>query len=389
MKSLAIAAMNLRRFMRERANIFFVFIFPMLLILVLGSVFGGGFDTRLGVVALGSGELTSATVESLEARDEFVVHRRDDRDAAIRAVERGELEAALIIPAGYDDAVRAGGAVEIDFVARPGQQASNIRRTIEAMLADRMALPRVAAFVAAEGAGTFDDAFALAEAVAAQAGGVQVTTTVSGEPIVFDQFGQFDLGAQQQLVLFMFLTSLAGSAALIQTRRIGVARRMFATPTPVRSILLGEGLGRFGVALVQGVFIMVGTLLMFGVRWGDPLSAIVILLAFGLVGSGAAMLMGALFHNDQQAAPVGVFLGLGTAALGGCMMPLQVMELFAPAVWTVAHVTPHAWALEAFEDLVLNGAGLGDVLPYVGILLAYAAGFYALAVWRLRAVLTR
>ncbi len=387
MKSLTIAAMNLRRFIRERANIFFVFIFPMLLILVLGSVFGGGFDTRLGVVALGSGELTSATVESLEARDEFVVHRQDDRDAVIRAVERGELEAALIIPAGYDDAVRTGGAVEIDFVARPGQQASNLRRTIEAVLADRMALPRVAAFVAAEGAGTFDDALARAEA--AQAGGVQVTTTVSGEPIVFDQFGQFDLGAQQQLVLFMFLTSLAGSAALIQTRRIGVARRMFATPTPVRSILLGEGLGRFGVALVQGVFIMVGTLLMFGVRWGDPLSAIVILLVFGLVGSGAAMLMGALFHNDQQAAPVGVFLGLGTAALGGCMMPLQVMELFAPAVWTVAHVTPHAWALEAFEDLVVNGAGLGDVLPFVGILLAYAAGFYTLAIWRLRAVLTR
>ena len=388
MKPLAIAAMNLRRFMRERANIFFVFIFPMLLILVLGSVFGGGFDTRLGVVALGSGELTSATVDSLEARDEFVVQRQDDRETVIRAVERGELEAALIIPAGYDDAVRAGGAVEIDFVARPGQQASNIRRTIEAVLADRMALPRVAAFVAAEGAGTFDAALARAEA-AAQAGGVQVTTTVAGEPIVFDQLGQFDLGAQQQLVLFMFLTSLAGSAALIQTRRIGVARRMFATPTPVRSILLGEGLGRFGVALVQGVFIMVGTLLMFGVRWGDPLSAIVILLVFGLVGSGAAMLMGALFHNDQQAAPVGVFLGLGTAALGGCMMPLQVMELFAPTVWMVAHVTPHAWALEAFEDLVVNGAGLGDVLPYVGILLAYAAGFYALAVWRLRAVLTR
>ena len=387
MKSLTIAAMNLRRFIRERANIFFVFIFPMLLILVLGSVFGGGFDTRLGVVALGSGELTSTTVDSLEARGEFVVQRRNDRDAVIRAVERGELEAALIIPAGYDDAVRTGGAVEIDFVARAGQQASNLRRTIEAVLADRMALPRVAAFVAAEEAGTFDAALARAEA--AQAGGVEVTTTVSGEPIVFDQFGQFDLGAQQQLVLFMFLTSLAGSAALIQTRRIGVARRMFATPTPVRSILLGEGLGRFGVALVQGVFIMVGTLLMFGVRWGDPLSAIVILLVFGLVGSGAAMLMGALFHNDQQAAPVGVFLGLGTAALGGCMMPLQVMELFAPAVWTVAHVTPHAWALEAFEDLVVNGAGLGDVLPFIGILLAYAAGFYALAIWRLRVVLTR
>ena len=38
---------------------------------------------------------------------------------------------------------------------------------------------------------------------------------------------------------------------------------------------------------------------------------------------------------------------------------------------------------------MVNGAGLGDVLPFIGILLAYAAGFYALAIWRLRAVLTQ
>ena len=46
MKSFAIAATNLRRFIRDRGNIFFVFIFPMLLILVLGSSFGGDFNDR-------------------------------------------------------------------------------------------------------------------------------------------------------------------------------------------------------------------------------------------------------------------------------------------------------------------------------------------------------
>ena len=63
MKALAIAASNLRRFARERANVFFVLILPMLLILVLGSVFGRGFDLRLGLVAPGTGDLTSALVE--------------------------------------------------------------------------------------------------------------------------------------------------------------------------------------------------------------------------------------------------------------------------------------------------------------------------------------
>ena len=318
-----------------------------------------------------------------------MVHRHDDRDSVVRAVERGELEAGLILPPNYDDAVRTGDTVEIDFIARPGQDSLSIRRTIDALLAEQMTLPRIAAFVAGEGAATYDQALVQAAAAIAETDGVQVTSTIAGQSAVARPSGQFDLGAQQQLMLFMFLTSLAGSAALVQTRRLGIARRMFATPTTVRTILLGEGLGRFGVALVQGVYIMLGTMLMFGVRWGDPVGAVLIVMAFGLVGSGAAMLMGALFSNDQQAAPVGVFLGLGTAALGGCMMPLYVMELFAPAVWTVAHVMPHAWALEAFEALALNDGGVADVLPFLGILLAYAAGFYALAIWRLRAVLTR
>ena len=390
MKALAIAASNLRRFTRDRANVFFVLILPMLLILVLGSVFGRGFDLRVGLVAPGSGDLTTAMVEALEAHEAFVVYRHDDRDTVIRAVERGELEAGLIIPAGYDETIRAGDAVEIDFIARPGQDSLSIRRTIDAILAEQMALPRIAAFVSGESAVSYDQALAQAAAVTDEVGGVQVATTVAGEPSVRRaSWGQFDLGAQQQLMLFMFLTSLAGSAALVQTRRLGIARRMFATPTPVRTILLGEGLGRFAVALVQGVYIMLGTMLIFGVRWGDPFSAILIVVAFGLVGSGAAMLMGALFSNDQQAAPVGVFLGLGTAALGGCMLPLYVMELFAPGVWIAAHITPHAWALEAFEALVRDDGGIGDVLPFLGILLGYAAAFYALAIWRLRAVLTR
>jgi len=40
-KVLWIALANLRRMFRARANIFFVFVFPMVLILVLGATFGG------------------------------------------------------------------------------------------------------------------------------------------------------------------------------------------------------------------------------------------------------------------------------------------------------------------------------------------------------------
>jgi ABC-2 type transport system permease protein len=128
------------------------------------------------------------------------------------------------------------------------------------------------------------------------------------------------------------------------------------------------------------------TLFIFGVDWGDPLGAVAVLVAFAAVGAGAAMLMGAVFANAEQAGGVGVMAGLGLAALGGCMLPL---ELFSPTLRRVAHITPHAWAVDAFSDLVQRGGTLIDILPELGVLTLYAAVLLTLASWRLRVVITR
>ena len=79
---------------------------------------------------------------------------------------------------------------------------------------------------------------------------------------------------------------------------------------------------------------------------------------------------GTLFSSEQQAAPVALLLGLGLAALGGSMAPLEV---FPPTARTIAHVTPHAWANDAFSKLLDHGGDLVTVLPQVGVLLAFAA----------------
>ncbi len=389
MKSFAIAATNLRRFIRDRGNIFFVFIFPMLLILVFGTSFGGDFNARLAVVVESDGELARDLVTRLEGLDTVNVVTVDTEAAAVRGVERGELEAAVIIPADYDAAITAGATVDLEFLARSGQEGSSLRSNFESVVIQQAVVLRAARFAESEGLAAFGDALATAQLVADNLNPVTVEVTAVGEAFALDLLGQFDSSAQTQLLLFVFLTSLAGSAALIQTRRLGVAKRMIATPTSVRDVLVGEGLGRFLVAMVQGTFIMLGTWLIFGVDWGDPILATVILLLFALVGSGAAMLMGALFSNDEQAGGMGVLFGLGFAALGGCMVPLQVFELISPGLYKVAHITPHAWGLEAFDSIVLNNGTFSDIAVFLAILVGYAVVLYVLAIWRLRVVLTR
>lgn len=55
---------------------------------------------------------------------------------------------------------------------------------------------------------------------------------------------------------------------------------------------------------------------------------------------------------------------------------------------TVAHITPHAWAMDGYAELVRRDGTVVDILPYLGILLAYAATLLGLASWRLRRSIT-
>lgn len=387
---LGIAAVALRRMLRDRSNLFFVFILPLLLVLLIGMQFGGSFEPHLALhVDDGAGALADDLVEAVEAADVFVIDRVDDVDAVVDRVGRGAAAAGLTIPAGYDAALRDGATVEVGLIVSPSTTDQGVATTVRAAVSEQAATVRAARTVADASGVSFDEALARVQAVAADVPGVAVETSRLGESAFsdFEGLGQFDLGASSQLLLFVFLTSLAGSATLIQARQWGVSRRMLSTPTSARQIVLGEALGRFAVALVQAAYIVVGTRVIFGVDWGDPVGAAAVIVVFCLVSAGAAMLLGATFSNDAQAGGVGIGVGLGLAALGGSMAPIEV---FSDTMQRVAHlVTPHAWANDAFAELVRRGGGVGDIVVELAVLLAVAAVLVTIASWRLHRVLVR
>jgi ABC-2 type transport system permease protein len=91
-KALAIAGSNLRRTLRERSNVFFIFLFPMLMIFVLGAAFGGSGEPRLGVAVERPGPLADRLVALLSAEGGAEVRRAASGAAVVAAVERGEYE---------------------------------------------------------------------------------------------------------------------------------------------------------------------------------------------------------------------------------------------------------------------------------------------------------
>ncbi len=382
-KVFAIAGINLHRLLRDKTGAFFMFVFPFLIILALGAAFGSGFTPTLGVVVpKDAGALGSDLRARFEATEDLDVQSFADPALLRTAVERGEVEGGLVIPAGYDDRIRAGETVPLTYLARPGGSGTELQIVVNGVVDEQSVVVRAARFAVSEGAAAgFAEALTKAEALQATFPTVDATARTAGGATI----GTFGSGAAQELILFVFLTSLSASAMLIETRRSGITRRMLASPTGVRTILVGETLGRYAIALVQGLMIVVGTVLLFRVDWGNPLTTGLVVVLFSLVATGAAMVMGSVLQNAAQAGAMGVFLGLVLAAIGGCMVPL---EIFPPVMNRIAHLFPHAWAIEALNGSIATGAGPGQVWTKLAVLAAYAVVLLAVATVLLRRSIT-
>ncbi|MFE3999017.1 ABC transporter permease [Nocardioides sp. YIM B13467] len=381
MSAITIAWTNLRRFLRDRTNAFFFVLFPLLMIAVLGLAFGGGSEPRLGVVQPAAGALSGDLVAALEDAEGVDVRLVDTRAEAVAAVEEGALEAAVVIPGTYDARLANGGDTTLQYLSRSDRSAQQIGMIVRAVVDDQAGRFRVVRTLQDELGGGFGANLVRGDEVADQVADVAVATSTVGSAPLPEDLGRFDLGASSQLLLFIFVTSMTSAASLIETRRLGVARRMFATPTRAATIVAGEALGRVAIAVVQGLVIMLGAAVLFGVSWGDPAAAALLMLAFATVAGGAGMVLGAVATNVQQSTAVGLLAGLGISALGGSMMPL---EFFSPTMLTVAHLTPHAWAADGFASLVRHDGTVLDVLPQLGVLAAFAAALFVLGSWALR-----
>ncbi|MBP6730090.1 MAG: ABC transporter permease, partial [Microthrixaceae bacterium] len=192
---------------------------------------------------------------------------------------------------------------------------------------------------------------------------------------------RFSDSASANLVLFVFINCLTSGALLVRLRQRGVLRRAASAPVSSWGITVGLAAGWIGLAVLQSALVIGITWAAFGVTWGDPMAASALVVVYGLVGCGAGLLVGVIGNDVDRVAAVTPVIGLITAALGGCMMPI---EIFPPTMVTIAHAAPQYWALRAWHAVIYDGVGLGGVAVELAVLSGFAVVLLAGAALGLR-----
>ena len=383
MSTLAIAQASGRRLLRDKTALFFTLVLPIILILVIGAV-ARGFDTfKVGVVDLDRSQASHRLVTDLERTAGISVVPYSGVSALDKAVARSEINTGVVLPSGLQADERSGRRVSIGLVAEQAnttQQAAVSR--VSSVIATYGGRVEAGQFASRYG-GDFSRNLSLAISLAAKMPRVSLATQVVAVAENTLPPG-FEYSAPTELVLFVFLTAIAGSAAVVETRRLGVFERVLAAPVRPSAIVIGEAVTAVLIAVAQSALIVAVGSVVFGVSWGNPLAALVLVLMWCLVGAGAGLMAGTLFRSPEQASAVGPVVGITFAMLGGCMWPLSIVS---PAMRSIGHATPQAWAVDAWTNLLSGHGTVITIWRQLGVLALFALGFFAIAAIRSRRLL--
>lgn len=372
----------------------FFLVLPIAFTFILAGGTASAADTRVRLVVVDqahtplSAELISALERSEAVRPELLA-----LDRAEELLARRQVSAVLVIPAGTDWERLEAGQVELELRQQPNNlnalAAARAVRAAGGQIESALGIAvrsvaeaeRLQPFAsAAERQAYFDISLQAAQAGLSEAPErVAVSEGVSKGEIDYDPRASSSAG---QLITWVFIPLIGISALFALERQRGTLRRLLTTPTRKATYLLGTIVGQVAIALVQMVILIGFGMLVLGVEWGSsPAALALMLVASALAAAALGTALGTLVRTGAQANGLSIMLGMVMALLGGCWYPI---ELFPPFVRSAVRILPTNWAMQGMLDIALRRQGVAGVTTEAGVLLGFAALFFAVGIWRFR-----
>ena len=384
---------DLHQILRNRMTFLFLLIMPIAFTLIFGLAFGGSgktIDARLPVGFLDlDGGAISVDLKNLLATSSVI--RLDETAGSSEAglaglVENSKLAAALVVPVGYSQSLLDINPLKLGFYADPAQ-ASTFTVESELLVASNRLTSsiRIAGIAVnrANDPAAFDPALAAA-LIAWQNPPIQVLVTsgISSKPQNSNGMSLAH-SSPGMMIQFAIAGLLTAATVVVNERKTRSLQRLLTTATSRVQILLGHYLAMFTIIFVQFLILIIFGQLLHVDYLRLPLATLLVALVTALCIAALGLLIGVLAKSEEQAVIFSILPMLILSGLGGAWVPL---EYTGAAFQAVGHVSPVAWAMDGFKNIVARGLDFNSVLLPVAALAGYALLFFLLAAWRFRRV---
>ncbi|WP_377640330.1 ABC transporter permease [Oryzobacter terrae] len=199
----------------------------------------------------------------------------------------------------------------------------------------------------------------------------------SDTPQVFDRIGPSLLGVFPFVVMF-----IVTSIATLRERTSGTLERLLTTPLGKGDLMIGYALAFGAMAVVQALVATAFAVWVCGLDIAGPVWLLVVIaLADALLGTALGLLASGFARTEFQAVQFMPAFVLPQFLLCGLLLPRdrmpRVLEL-------VSDVLPLSYAVDAMQGVTALADPLAEVLPSLGVIVAWIALALALGSLTLR-----
>jgi ABC-2 type transport system permease protein len=354
--AVVMAIKDLHLLWRDKFALFWVAVFPLMMALFVGAIFGGSgppAGMSVAVVDLDSTGASRAFIETLDRSDAIRLAAPHDgtpytRDVARQAVAAGDVTAYLLVPSGYEAATpmlgQAGPTLELGI--------DPARRAESGYLQGLVVKAALERFRENLGVPSFEPVHVQLEPVLREA---------RRPP------NAFALSFPQAMSWGIIGCCATFAVGLVQERTRGTYGRLRMAPNPAWTILAGKALACF-TACVSATLLLVALGMFLGVTVGSwpALAAIVVSLAFGF--TGFMMLVSTMGRTEQSVSGAGWALMMPLAMIGGSMVPQMVMPAW---LLRISNFSPVKWMILGVEGAMWRGFSMSEMVLPCAILLGF------------------
>lgn len=394
MRIIDLALKDLSQMLRDKRSLLFIVAMPIIFTLFMGFAYRGGYqsdeetDNRIPLALVDpqpDSRLNKMFFTRLESSVSIKIVAMKE-DEAMTAFREGEVAGVLVIPYGFSEQVEAGQDAQLKLIAEPasseGQSIYQLLRVPISQLMSAVEIARISADLQSNpdeyipsielAWSKWDENSKLSLVRVEQAVAEETSDWTAGNP-----YNQASPGIIVQFAIFGLITS---AQILVQERKTRTLQRLMTTAMRPWEIVAGHLLAMFTLTFLQSMLLVVFGQLALNVNYmREPLGTLLVCVALGLWVGSMGLLIGVIAKADEQVILFSMIAMFLFSALGGTWFPL---EAAGGAFAAIGNAMPSAWAMNGLQNILIRGLGLESVWMAVGMLSAYALGFFLLAVWR-------
>lgn len=338
---------------RDRTTIFFMFLVPVIQLLIFGFAIDVTIDNiPLVVLDLDGRAESRRLLQALENTQTFrVVGRPYNQESFQRAIRSGRAKAGILIPAEYSARLLRNEQAQVQVLidGSDSQIATTALNTVT-LLVSNMSVGR------AQSVGEAVQFAPARNESGAPALPIDVRPRLLYNPDL--QSSHFFVPGLIAVILQMVLLFLT-SFSIVRERELGTLEQLFVTPVGRGALLFGKLIPYALMAYGELLIVLVAMVGIFDV----PISgSLVLLLAlsslFILTVLGLGLFISTIASTQLEAVQLSFLVMLPSVFLSGFMFPRSEMPL---PIWLAGYLLPVTYFVEIVRGVILRGADAVDL----------------------------